>query len=129
MPRPELAPELIAAWEADLDQAEKNPPPGMEHLYANPIIRNKLREVSLAGRWLKTQLEAASVDEEKVKKLSFAFGQRCMLAPDVWDLAEKTFEIFKKGQITNPSEVYATRDFPDEERQAIFDFFTKVHAD
>ena len=129
MPRPEIKPELLAEWEAELDAAEANPAPGMKHIYSNPLVRNKLREVALSGKWLEIQLREAGCDDEKIGKYCFSFGQRCMMAPDVWELAKKTVVIYQtQGNVPAPA-THVTRDLPDEEKKQLFEEFTKVHPE
>lgn len=129
MPRPTDCDEQLAKWDAELTAAEENPPPGFEHVYANPVVRAKFHEIGVAGKWLEAQLHTIGVDDEdKIKKFSFAFGQRCFMAPDVWDLALKTVELYKKNQTTVEDSTYVTRDYPSETAKALFEEYTKVHS-
>jgi hypothetical protein len=130
MPRPQhLDAEQLAKWEAELTQTEENPPPGMELIYKNPLVRGKIHEIGLVGMWLKSELQTAGVDQEKIDKFIYAFGQKCFMAPDIWDLAVKTLDLFKKTQNMNPLFAHITRDLPEEERQAIFQKYTHVHKE
>ena len=129
MPRPTDCDEQLAKWDAELNLAEENPPPGFEHVYANPQVRAKFHEIGVADRWLRVQLEAMGDDEEKIKKFCFVFGQRCVMTNDVWDLAVKTVELYKKNKAAGEAVAYVTRDFPSDEAQALFAQFTKVHSE
>lgn len=130
MPRPTDCEEQLTKWDAELTAAEENPPPGFEHVYANPQVRAKLHEIGVAGKWLQAQLEAIGVeDEATIKKFCFAFGQRCFMAPDVWDLAAKTVELYKKNKKAAETPDHVTREFPSEEAKALFEEFTRVHPE
>lgn len=128
MPRPNIDPELLAKWDSELTEGEKNLPSGMAHVYANPAVRAKLHEIGLAGKWLQAELEKDKVEEEKIEKFCFAFGQRCFMAPDVWELALKTVDLFRRQQLANPPAIHVTRDCPEDERTKLFEIYTKVHS-
>jgi len=132
MPRPTDIDEQLAKWDAEVAAAEASMPADLVIAYANPQVRAKLHEINVAGKWLRAELQKVEVDEEKLNKFCFAFGQRCFMAPDVWDLALKTVELLKKNQATvaaNAPPPYITRDYPEEERKALFEKYTRVHSE
>lgn len=131
MPRPEIPQEVLDQWEAEVTAAEQNMPSELTLAYANPQVRAKLHEISVAGKWLKAELLKAGLEDEKANKFCFAFGQRCFMAPDVWDLAVRTFEVFKKNQETMAAHApppYVTRDLPPDEARALYEKYTRVHG-
>jgi hypothetical protein len=67
----------------------------------------ELREMWLAGEWLADRLRERGAEPNTVKDVSFAFGQRCFGAPDVWSVAEQSLAKFDRGNPDVPGAALA----------------------
>lgn len=142
MPRPnDLDPEFLKDWEKRKKDLIANCPPEMAHLYANPAVRDKLLEINLAGHWLHTELAKKGVEDDKIQRLCFVFGQKCMMAPDVWNLAQKTLDVFMRGYnraMENAQQQQKAAEeehkivydygFSDDEKKALWDHYCRFHS-
>ena len=132
MPRPEIPQELLDQWEAESTAAEQAVHPDLMVALANPAVKAKMHESSVAVKWLRNEFQKLKVDEARMAQFCAAFGQRCLMAPDVWDLAVKTVDIYKSNRDKLAAAApppHKTRDLPPEEARALYEHYTRVHGD
>lgn len=132
MPRPEIPQETLAQWEAEVTAAEDAVHPDLMLTFANPNVKAKMHESSVALKWLKNEFKKLDVDDARTTQFCAAFGQRCLMAPDVWDLAQKTVDIYKSNRdklAASGPPPHITRDVPPEEARALYERYSRIHPE
>jgi hypothetical protein len=134
MPRPELTADYIQRLEEHYQEFMDDPPEGCV-----AIPGERFKEMFMAGDWLGDRLHASGAEEQEIKDITFAFGQRCFGQPDVWETAKAALRRYWEGRADKPgmklaeeicSEVLGgdMKDMLDERqkrRNAMFDKYTK----
>ena len=126
MSRPEIEPSILASWEFDNATMFANPPPALSVVFANPIVLEKFQEADLAVRWLRFYL--IEIDLNIVDKFIAAFNKRVLIAPSIWDLAQKTLALYKKSTTVTRHPISFFIGLNEDERLRLYETYTKIHS-
>jgi hypothetical protein len=132
MPRPEIEQELVDQWESEFKAAEQTVDPDLLIVFSSEAVKAKIHESVMALKWLRAEFKKLEVDDKTISQFYTAFGKRCLTAPDVWELAQKTLEIYKANRqkmIANMPPPYTTRILPSEQVKELYEFYIRVHPE
>lgn len=130
MPRPDINPLLLQEWITDQKALMENPPQEMVAIYADPEVRDRLIEISIAGNWLYSELMAIGVPKGSADQICFALGQHGFYSLDVWDTAQGILDRVRQENAPAPQiaeQLHA--EMMSVQSQKLFDHFSRVHAD